>query len=211
MRIGVPWAKRNLDLPAWLRCFSRSGRKAQRREDVQSGLGENRQYSHPPLLSYDLPRIAIAQGESEVKDSKRDVLFFVALIAALTFFVSFGAAAETEEGLSGRDEDAFILYKYSLMDAKKNRSPKISESTKDNETTYDYDGHALSCRTVMTGSITETTSENRTHVVGDFEVSNNSYGITQLSFDLYDEGKKTRTGTMTVNDKVIDIKHFDHR
>jgi hypothetical protein len=63
----------------------------------------------------------------------------------------------------------------------------------------------------MTGSITKTTLENRTHVVGDFDVSNNSYGITQLSFEFYDEGRKTRTGTMTVNDKVIDIKHFDHQ
>ena len=63
----------------------------------------------------------------------------------------------------------------------------------------------------MTGSISNTDLENRTHVVGDFEVSNNSYGITQLSFDFYDEGKKTRTGTMTVNDKVIGIEHFDHR
>jgi hypothetical protein len=63
----------------------------------------------------------------------------------------------------------------------------------------------------MTGSITKTASESRTHVTGDFDVSNNSYGITHLSFDFYDEGKKTRTGTMTVNDKVIDIKHFDHQ
>jgi hypothetical protein len=42
-------------------------------------------------------------------------------------------------------------------------------------------------------------------------VSNNSYGITQLSFDFYDEGSRTRTGTMTVDDKVIDINQFDHR
>jgi hypothetical protein len=63
----------------------------------------------------------------------------------------------------------------------------------------------------MTGSITKTSMEKRTHVVGAFDVSNNSYGITQLSFDFYDEGKRIRTGTMTVNDKVIDIKHFDHQ
>jgi len=63
----------------------------------------------------------------------------------------------------------------------------------------------------MTGSITKTTLEDRTHVVGDFEVSNNSYGITQLSFDFFDEGRRTRTGTMTVDDKVIDIKHFDNQ
>ena len=151
------------------------------------------------------------RGESEMKDSKRDILFFVALIAGLAFFASLGAADETKGDLSGRDEDAFILYKYSLIDAKNNRSPKITESTEGNETIYNYDGHALSCRTVMTGSITKATLENRTHVVGDFAVSNNSYGITQLSFDFYDEGRKTRTGTMTVNDKVIDIKHFDHQ
>jgi hypothetical protein len=53
--------------------------------------------------------------------------------------------------------------------------------------------------------------KSRTHVIGDFDVSNNTYGITQLSFDFYDEGGRTRTGTMTVDDKVIDIKHFDHR
>jgi hypothetical protein len=162
-------------------------------------------------LSYDLPRNDIEQGESEVKDTKRDILFFVALIAGLAFFASSGAADESQGGLSGKDDDAFILYKYSLMDAKQNRSSKITENTEGNATTYNYAGHALSCRTVMTGSITQTALEDRTHVVGDFAVSNNSYGITQLSFDFYDEGKKTRTGTMTVNDKVIDIKHFDHR
>ena len=146
-----------------------------------------------------------------MKDSKQNIIFFAALIAGLAIFTSLEAAGETKGGLSDRDEDAFVLYRYSLIDAKKDRSSKITESTEGNETIYNYDGHALSCRTVMTGSITKTTLENRTHVVGDFDVSNNSYGITQLSFDFYDEGRKTRTGTMTVNDKVIDIKHFDHQ
>jgi hypothetical protein len=145
-----------------------------------------------------------------MRDRKRDILFSVALIAGLAFFTSMEAAGETKDSLSDRDEDAFILYKYSLIDAK-NHSSKITESTKDNQTVYNYDGHALSCRTVMTGSITKTALESKTHVVGNFDVSNNSYGITRLSFDFYDEGRKTRTGTMTVNDKVIDIKHFDHR
>jgi YD repeat-containing protein len=163
-------------------------------------------------LSYDLPRgVILEQGESEMKDSKRNTTFLVALIAGLAFFTSLGAASESKGDLSDKDEDAFILYKYSLIDAKKNLSSKISESTEGNETTYEYDGHALSCRTVMTGSITKTTLEDRTHVVGEFDVSNNSYGITRLSFDFYDEGSKTRTGTMTVNDKVIDIKHFDRQ
>jgi hypothetical protein len=146
-----------------------------------------------------------------MKDSKRNILFSVALIAGLAFLTSLEAAGETKADLSDKDEDAFILYKYSLIDAKKNRSSKISESTEGNETTYKYEGHALSCRTVMTGTITQTALENRTHVVGDFDVSNNSYGITQLSFDFFDEGEKARTGTMTVNDKVIDIKHFDRQ
>ena len=61
----------------------------------------------------------------------------------------------------------------------------------------------------MTGSITKTAAESKTHVVGDFDVSNNSYGITQLSFDFYEVGKKKRTGTMTINDRVIDMKNFD--
>jgi len=143
--------------------------------------------------------------------SKQNSLFFAALIAGLAFFTSFGAAGETKGSLSDQDEDAFILYKYSLIDAKKNRSSKITESTEGSETIYKYDGHALSCKTVMTGSITKTALEDRTHVVGDFAVSNNSYGITRLTFDFFDEGKQTRTGTMTVNDKVIDIKHFDHQ
>ena len=146
-----------------------------------------------------------------MKNSEQNILFFVALIAVLAFFTSLGAADETTGSLSDQDEDAFILYKYSLIDAKKNRSSKITENTEGKETIYNYDGHALSCRTVMSGSITNTTSESRTHVVGDFDVSNNSYGITQLSFDFYDEDGSTRTGTMTVNDKVIDIKHFDHQ
>ena len=146
-----------------------------------------------------------------MKGSKHKTLIFVALIASLALFASSGAVGETKGGLSDKEGDAFILYKYSLIDAKRNRSSKITESTEGNETIYKYDGHALSCRTVMTGSITKTALENRTHVVGDFDVSNNSFGITQLSFDFYDEGEKTRTGTMTVNEKVIDIKHFDHR
>jgi YD repeat-containing protein len=146
-----------------------------------------------------------------MKHSKQNTIFFVAIVVGLAFFTSLGAAGETEVGISDKDDDAFILYKYSLLDAKKNRSSKITESTEGNKTTYKYDGHALSCRTVMTGSITRTTLEARTHVVGDFKVSNNSYGITELSFDFYEEGRKTRTGTMTVDDKVIDIKHFDYR
>jgi hypothetical protein len=146
-----------------------------------------------------------------MNDSRKNITLFVAIIVGLVFCTSFGAAGETEGGVSAREEDAFILYKYSLMDAEKNRSSKIVKSNEGDETIYNYDGHALSCRTVMTGSITRTTLENRTHVVGDFDVSNNSYGITQLSFDFYDEGKRTRTGTMTVNDKVVDIKHFDQR
>jgi hypothetical protein len=150
-------------------------------------------------------------GGSEMKNGKRSIAFFVAIITSLAFFTSFGVADETGVGISDKEEDAFILYKYSLIDARNNRSPKITESTEGNKTIYKYDGHALSCRTVMKGSISKTTLENRTHVVGDFEVSNNTYGITQLSFDFYDEGRKTRTGTMTVDDKVIDIEHFDNQ
>ncbi|MGI9626743.1 MAG: hypothetical protein ACR2QM_07905 [Longimicrobiales bacterium] len=146
-----------------------------------------------------------------MKASKQKVLFLVALIAGVAFFASSGAAGEASGDLSGKDEDAFILYKYSLMDAKKNRSSKITESTKGNQTTYNYDEHALSCKTVMTGSITKTALEDRTHVVGEFAVSNNSYGITQLSFDFYDDGKRSRTGSMTVDDKVLDMGNFDHR
>ena len=146
-----------------------------------------------------------------MKRSKQGILVFVALIAGIALFTSSVASAETKEALSAQDEDAFILYKYSLIDAKKNRSSKITENTEGEETIYSYDGHALSCKTVMTGSIAKTAVENRTHVVGDFNVSNNSYGITRLLLDFYDEGNKTRTGTLTVNDNVIDIKHFDHR
>ena len=146
-----------------------------------------------------------------MKDSKQNIIFFAALIAGLAIFISLEAVGETRGGLSDRDEDAFVLYRYALIDAKRDRSSNITESTEGNETIYNYDGHALSCRTVMTGSITKTTSENRTHVVGSFDVGNNAYGITQLSFDFYDEGTRTRTGTMTVNDEVIDIKHFDHQ
>jgi hypothetical protein len=151
------------------------------------------------------------QGDCEMKISNKSIKSLLAIIAGLALLTSLEALGETGVGVSDQEEDAFILYKYSLIDAKRNRSQEIAESAEDNRTTYKYDGHALSCRTVMTGSITKTKLENRTHVVGDFDVSNNSYGITQLSFDFYDEGKKTRTGTMTVNNKVIDIKHFDHQ
>jgi hypothetical protein len=146
-----------------------------------------------------------------MRNGKRNFMFFVAIMLSLIFMASPGVAGGTDAGLSEKDEDAFILYRYSLMDAKKNRSAKIKQNSEGNRTTYEYDGHALSCRTVMTGSITRTASEDRIHVVGSFDVSNNSYGITQLSFDFYDEGSRTRTGTMTVDDKVIDIDQFDHR
>ena len=140
----------------------------------------------------------------------RKLALFAAIMVSLVVMASSGAAADTDAGLSEKDEDAFVLYRYSLIDAKKKRSPKIRENSEGSQTTYEYDGHALSCRTVMTGSITTTTSHDRTHVVGEFDVSNNSYGITQLSFDFYDQGGETRTGTMTVDDKVINIKQFDH-
>ena len=134
----------------------------------------------------------------------------MAIVVSLILCTTYGTTGEAKADMSDTDEDAFILYKYSLMDAKRNRSDEISENVEGNKTTYKYDGHALSCRTVMTGSITETTLEKRAHVVGNFEVSNNSFDITKLSFDFYDEGNRTRVGTITVNDKVIDIKHFDH-
>ncbi len=73
-----------------------------------------------------------------MKDSKQSILFFVALITGLAFFTALEAAGETKDSLSDQDEDAFILYKYSLIDAK-NRSSKITESTKDNETIYNHD------------------------------------------------------------------------
>jgi hypothetical protein len=150
-------------------------------------------------------------GESEMKGSKQNIVFLVALIVDLAFCTSIAVAGEVKGGLSDKDEDAFILYKYSLIDAKKGSSSKITGSTEGNKTTYEYDGHALSCATVMTGSITKTILGDKTHVVGDFDVSNNSYGITQLSFDFYDTGNRTRTGTMTVDDELLDIKHFNRR
>jgi hypothetical protein len=106
-------------------------------------------------LAYDLSQIDIQQGGGEMKDSRQSISFLVALIAGLVFFTSLEAVAETDGSLSAQDEDAFILYKYSLIDAKKNRSQKIAETTEGEETIYRYDGHALSCGTVMTGSITK--------------------------------------------------------
>lgn len=62
----------------------------------------------------------------------------------------------------------------------------------------------------MTGSITNTTIEDRVHVVGEFDVSNNSYEITQLSFNFHEDKNRARSGTMTINGKVVDIEGFDH-
>jgi hypothetical protein len=146
-----------------------------------------------------------------MNDRKMDVALLVAVVTGLALLSSSGIAGEAEVGLSSKSEDAFILYKYSLLDAKKSSTSKISENTEDNKVTYRYDGHALSCRTVMTGYITRTSVEGRTHVVGNFNVSNNSYGISQLSFDFYEDEEKTRTGSMIVDDEAIDITHFDHR
>ncbi len=146
-----------------------------------------------------------------MKNGARDIRSLVVTAVGLALVASFWVGAEARADMSAKDEDGFILYKYSLLDASRDHSAKISENTEVNKITYQYDGHALSCRTVMTGSITRTALENRTHVVGEFEVSNNSYGITQLSLDFYHEGSKRRTGTITVDDKVIDISRFDRR
>jgi hypothetical protein len=78
-----------------------------------------------------------------MKHSKQNTIFFVAIVVGLAFFTSLGAGSESKGDLSDKDEDAFILYKYSLIDAKKSLSSKISESTEGNETIYEYDGHAL--------------------------------------------------------------------
>jgi hypothetical protein len=155
---------------------------------------------------------SLGQGAGEMNDRKMNILLLVAVVTGLALLSSSGAAAgEAEAGLSSKHEDAFILYKYSLSDAKSSRASRISAGTEGNEVTYRYDGHALSCRTVMTGTITRTAEEGRTHVVGDFDVSNNSYGISQLSFDFYEAEEKTRTGSMLVDGEAVDLTHFDHR
>ena len=146
-----------------------------------------------------------------MNDRKMDVTLLVAVVTGLAFLSSSGAAGEAEVGPSSKHEDAFILYKYSLLDAETSRTSRISAGTEGNKVTYRYDGHALSCSTVMTGYITRTAVEGRTHVVGELDVSNNSYGISQLSFDFYEEEEKTRTGTMVVDDEAIDIVHFDRQ
>ena len=146
-----------------------------------------------------------------MNDRKIHSMVLVAVVTGLALLSSSGTAGEAEVGLSSKHEDAFILYKYSLLDAKRSPSSKISAGTEGNKVTYKYDGHALSCSTVMTGYITRTAAEGRTHVVGDFDVTNNTYGISQLSFDFYEEEEKTRTGTMVVDGEAIDMMHFDHR
>jgi len=154
---------------------------------------------------------ALEQGASEMNDRKMDVMFLVAVLTGLALLSSSGAASEAAVGPSDKNEDAFILYKYSLSDAERSRTSRISAGTEGNKVTYRYDGHALSCSTVMTGYIARTAVEGRTHVVGEFDVSNNTYGISQLSFDFYEEEEKTRTGTMVVDGEAIDMMQFDHR
>jgi hypothetical protein len=68
-------------------------------------------------------------GGSRMRDRHQSILFFAVLIASLAAFSSLGAAGENKDGLTAQDEDAFILYKYSLIDAKNDRSSKITEST----------------------------------------------------------------------------------
>jgi hypothetical protein len=50
------------------------------------------------------------------------------IIASVGFFTSLGTAGETKAERSDVEEDAFILHKYSLIDAKRERSAKITES-----------------------------------------------------------------------------------
>ena len=65
-----------------------------------------------------------------MKSSKQNILFFAVIVASLAFFTSLGVAGEAKVGLSDQDEDAFILYKYSLIDAKKKRHSKITKALK---------------------------------------------------------------------------------
>ena len=90
-------------------------------------------------------------------------LIVVALVAGLALLSSPGVAGEGEVDLSSKQEDAFILYKYSMLDAKRSGPSKISASTEGNKVTYQYDGHALSCSTVMTGYIS---GANQAEVIG---------------------------------------------
>jgi len=143
---------------------------------------------------------------------RRQRNLWIAAVAFGSILLTYaGSAGEATKHPSAKDEDAFILYRYALLDAQVNRSSEITANTEGNRTVYRYSGHALSCKTVMTGSMTNTAVEGKTHFVGEFAVSNNSYGIEELSFDFHDDGSKVRTGTMTVDGKVIDIDQFDHR
>ena len=138
----------------------------------------------------------------------------IVLAAILTGFISsfsLAAANTNDFTLAEQDDDGFILYKYSLIDAGQNKSSEITESSKSNSQTYSYNSHTLSCGTKMTGSITKTTSDGKTHVVGEFEVSNNEYGITHLSVDFIENSTNIRDGSLTINDRTVDIKQFDNR
>jgi len=166
-----------------------------------------------------------------MKNSRQNIVLIMAIVISLIFCASYGTAGDAKEDakdagsekvevkatdnkkveVSDTDEEGFILYKYSMIDAKKGRSSKIVESTDGDKTTYTYNDHALSCGTVMTGSIIKTKSEKSTHVVGDFKVGENTYDITKLSFEFDEDESKKRVGTMTVQGKVVDMQYFNYK
>jgi hypothetical protein len=139
----------------------------------------------------------------------RQAIAWVVGLALAGVFMAGHTWATGDPRLTAKDGDALILYEYSLLDAERKRSSKITTSTEGDTITYRYDAHALSCRTVMTGAMSKTVVDGRTRYVGAFDVSKNSYGIERLVFDFRQQGNGGRTGTMTVDGKVIDVKLFD--
>lgn len=112
------------------------------------------------------------------------------------------------ENLSVKDEDGYILYKYSMLDAKKRSSSKIATSNNGNTTTYNFNGHKLSCGTIMTGVIFVSKEEEKTTVVGDFNVEKNTFKISKLSVNFFENKSRKRSGTITIDEKVLDIGNF---
>jgi hypothetical protein len=133
---------------------------------------------------------------------------FLCFILVFIFYFCFVNASQIE--LTETENDGYILFKYSLNDAKNSRNTKIIKKVEGNVVTYEYKDHVLSCGTHMNGFIKITDNNEKISYEGNFNIDNNPYNITKLSID-FSETKKLpvkRTGILKIDGKDYDVNLF---
>jgi hypothetical protein len=122
---------------------------------------------------------------------------------------SSSQAATDNKKLSDVENDSYILYTLSYNEALQLNgasSSTIKVNKSDAQNTYTYTEHVLSCGTHMNGEIKEDLKDNIKTITGSFNVTKNSYGITDLKVnDTVDMSSNKKTGYLEVNGKQVDI------